>query len=84
MPPRDNPITLSAANFVWHANKKVYGSLIGGIKETQEMLDFSILHNIYPEIELVTGKDIDRVYHDLTHSNAKFRHVIDMKRSFSS
>ncbi|BDQ29563.1 hypothetical protein ASB7_14000 [Helicobacter ailurogastricus] len=56
--------------------------MIGGIKETQEMLDFSILHNIYPEIELVTGQDIDRVYHDLTHSNAQFRYVIDMKKSF--
>ncbi|CCF81527.1 Alcohol dehydrogenase [Helicobacter bizzozeronii CCUG 35545] len=45
------------------------------------MMDFSILHGIYPEIELVTGKDIDQVYYNLTHSNARFRYVIDMKKS---
>ncbi|CCM73575.1 Alcohol dehydrogenase [Helicobacter heilmannii ASB1.4] len=84
LPPRDNPPAISASSLVWHANKKIYGSLIGGIKETQEMLDFSVLHNIYPEIEIVMGKDIDRVYYDLTHSNAQFRHVIDMKKSFAS
>ncbi|CAM2786278.1 NAD(P)-dependent alcohol dehydrogenase [Helicobacter felis] len=84
LPPKDNPPTLSASTLVMRGNKKVYGSLIGGIKETQEMLDFSILHNIYPEIELVTGQDIDQVYYNLTHSNAQFRYVIDMKKSFGA
>ncbi|WP_163555524.1 NAD(P)-dependent alcohol dehydrogenase [Helicobacter suis] len=82
LPPFNVMPTISIAQLVFDPNKKVYGSLVGGIKETQEMLDFSILHNIYPEIKLVEGKDIDQVFYDLTHSNALFRHVIDMKKSF--
>ncbi|WP_104757919.1 NAD(P)-dependent alcohol dehydrogenase [Helicobacter salomonis] len=81
-PPRDVLPSVNVAQLIRHGNKKVYGSLIGGIKETQEMLDFSILHNIYPEIELVTARDIDQVYYNLTHSNASFRYVIDIKKSF--
>ncbi|MBK8152976.1 MAG: hypothetical protein IPK61_07920 [Saprospiraceae bacterium] len=34
-------------------NRKVFGSQIGGIKETQEMLDYSIKNNIYPEVEII-------------------------------
>ncbi|CCB79168.1 alcohol dehydrogenase [Helicobacter bizzozeronii CIII-1] len=82
LPPHDQIPSINASDLVVkQPNKKVYGSLIGGIKETQEMMDFSILHGIYPEIELVEGKDIDQVYYNLTHSHARFRYVIDMKKS---
>ncbi|WP_205435746.1 NAD(P)-dependent alcohol dehydrogenase [Helicobacter suis] len=83
LPPFSVIPSVNAFQLVMDPNKKVYGSAVGGIKETQEMLDFSIAHNIYPEIKLVEGKDIDQVFYDLTHSNALFRHVIDMKKSFA-
>ncbi len=82
LPPVEVAPVLSVFDFIHLGNRKVYGSLIGGIKETQEMMDFSIKHNIYPEIDLILGKDINTAYHNLTHGKAKFRYVIDMKKSF--
>ncbi|GAA7868739.1 NAD(P)-dependent alcohol dehydrogenase [Helicobacter pylori] len=82
LPPVEVAPALNVFEFIHLGNRKVYGSLIGGIKETQEMMDFSIKHNIYPEIDLILGKDIDTAYHNLTHGKAKFRYVIDMKKSF--
>ncbi|PAF43724.1 NAD(P)-dependent alcohol dehydrogenase [Helicobacter sp. 11S03491-1] len=78
LPPTDvNPL-ISASELVWTAGRKVYGSLIGGIQETQEMLDFSIKHGIYPEIEIIRADEIDKAYENLTTGKAKFRYVIDM------
>lgn len=56
----------------------MYGSLIGGIKETQEMLDISVQQGIYPEVEIISVKDIDKAYSNLTSGKARFRYVIDM------
>lgn len=62
------------------AQRKVYGSLIGGIKETQEMLDYSVAHNIYPEVEMIpaTASAIDQAYKNVLDGKVKFRYVIDM------
>lgn len=54
------------------------GSLIGGIKETQEMLDFCAKHNIAPEIEIVSANEIDEAYKKVEDSQARYRLVIDM------
>jgi uncharacterized zinc-type alcohol dehydrogenase-like protein len=66
---------------VHKAGKKIYGSLIGGIKETQEMLDFSLENEIYPETILITPNQIDEAYEKLTNGSGQFRYVIDMKAS---
>lgn len=60
--------------------RKVYGSLIGGIKETQEMIDYSISHNIYPEVEVIPAdaEKIDEAYRKVRDGKVKFRYVIDM------
>lgn len=79
LPPVGDNVGISLNNLVFNANKKVYGSLIGGIKETQEMLDFSLQHKIYPEIEIININQIDEAYEKLTNGSAKFRYVIDMK-----
>ncbi len=79
LPPHEVAPNISVITFVHKAGKKVYGSLIGGIAETQEMLDFSLKHKIYPETELITSKDIDKAYENLTSGKAKFRYVIDMR-----
>lgn len=58
--------------------KSVAGSLIGGIKETQEMLDFCGEHNILPEIEMIDMKDINESYERMLKSDVRYRFVIDM------
>lgn len=58
--------------------KKIAGSLIGGIKETQEMLDFCGKHNIVSDIEVIDMKDINKAYERVIGSDVKYRFVIDM------
>ena len=58
----------------------IAGSLIGGVRETQEVLDLCGAHGIYPNIKMVTIQDINRVMDDLASGNdSEFRHVIDMQ-----
>ncbi|RDU66690.1 NAD(P)-dependent alcohol dehydrogenase [Helicobacter didelphidarum] len=78
LPPSGESIETDMTRLVFQANKKVYGSLIGGIKETQEMLDFSLEHRIYPETEIIRADEINMAYENLTNGKAKFRYVIDM------
>ncbi len=58
--------------------KSVAGSLIGGIAETQEMLDFCGEHNIVSEIELIDMQDINTAYERMLKSDVRYRFVIDM------
>lgn len=58
--------------------KHIAGSLIGGIKETQEMLDFCAEHNITSDVEMVDIKDINHVYQRVIDADVKYRFVIDM------
>ncbi|MGZ5209822.1 MAG: NAD(P)-dependent alcohol dehydrogenase [Kaistella sp.] len=59
--------------------KSVAGSVIGGIKETQEMLDFCGEHNIIPEIEMIKMQDINTAYERMLKSDVRYRFVIDMQ-----
>ncbi len=59
--------------------KRVAGSLIGGIKETQEMLDFCGEHNIVSDIEMIDMQDINTAYERVTSNDVKYRFVIDME-----
>ena len=58
--------------------RSVAGSLIGGIKETQEMLDFCGEHNILPEIEMIKMQEINEAYERMLKSDVHYRFVIDM------
>src|SRR5690606_5068207 len=58
--------------------KRIAGSLIGGIKETQEMLDFCGKHNIVSDIEIIDIKDINKAYDRIVDADVKYRFVIDM------
>ncbi len=55
------------------------GSLIGGIPETQEMLDFCGEHNIVSDIEMIPIQKINEAYERMLKSDVKYRFVIDMK-----
>ncbi len=59
--------------------KAVAGSLIGGIAETQEMLDFCGEHNIIAEVEMIKMQDINEAYERMLKSDVHYRFVIDMK-----
>lgn len=59
--------------------KSVAGSVIGGIAETQEMLDFCGEHNIVSEIEMIKMQEINNAYERMLKSDVRYRFVIDMK-----
>lgn len=59
--------------------RRLAGSLIGGIKETQEMLDFCAEKNIGADVEVVAAKDINMAYERTIKGDVKYRFVIDCK-----
>jgi len=58
--------------------RSIIGSLIGGIKETQEMLDFCAEHNIVSDIEIINIQDINEAYERILKSDVRYRFVIDL------
>lgn len=59
--------------------RKIAGSLIGGIKETQEMLDFCAKHHILSDVEIIPIQKINEAYDRMLKSDVKYRFVIDIK-----
>ena len=57
--------------------RSIAGSLIGGIRETQEMLDFCAEHDIVSDIEMIRIEQIDEAYDRMQRSDVKYRFVID-------
>jgi uncharacterized zinc-type alcohol dehydrogenase-like protein len=58
--------------------RSIAGSMIGGIAETQEMLDFCGQHGITADIELIAIQDINTAYERMVKSDVKYRFVIDI------
>lgn len=58
--------------------RSVAASLIGGIQETQEMLDFCAEHNVLPDVEMIDMQNINEAYERMLKSDVKYRFVIDM------
>lgn len=56
------------------------GSVIGSIKETQEMLDFCAKHNIVPEIEVINPDQVNTAYERVLKSDVRYRFVINMQK----
>ncbi len=75
VPPDPAPI---AAFSLLGGRKSLAGSGIGGIKETQEMLDFCAANNIVSDIELINIKDIQTAYDRMVKGDVRYRFVIDM------
>lgn len=59
--------------------RQIAGSIIGGIKETQEMLDFCAEHNITSDIEIIPMHEINEAYDRMLKSDVKYRFVVDLK-----
>ena len=66
------------ANLIWW-NRAVGGSAIGGIPETQEMLDFCAEKGIYPECEMIGMDEVNEAYERLLRNDVRYRFVIDMQ-----
>jgi uncharacterized zinc-type alcohol dehydrogenase-like protein len=58
--------------------KSLAGSSIGGLPETQEMLDYCAEHNIVSDVEIINIKDINSAYERMLKGDVKYRFVIDM------
>ena len=58
--------------------KSLGGSMIGGIKETQQMLDYCAKHNIFSDVEVISIKDINAAFERLLKGDVRYRFVIDM------
>ena len=59
--------------------RSIAGSLIGGIRETQEMLDFCAEQGIVADIEMIAMQEIEQAYDRMLKSDVKYRFVIDSK-----
>jgi len=68
---------LSIFNLIFQ-RKSLAGSLIGGIAETQEMLDYCAEHNIVSDVEVIAMKDINEAYERMLKGDVRYRFVIDM------
>ena len=73
----DNPTPVSAFRLLF-GRRRLAGSLIGGIRETQEMLDFCGQHGITADIERISVQKINEAYDRLVKGDVKYRFVIDM------
>ncbi len=72
------PSEVSAFALIF-GRKKLTGSLIGGIKETQEMLDYCAKKKVYADIELIPATEINAAYERTIKGKVKYRFVIDAK-----
>lgn len=72
-----DPIRVPVFNLIMH-RKTIAGSLIGGIPETQEMLDYCAEHNIVSDVEVISIKDINEAYERMLKGDVRYRFVIDM------
>ena len=73
----EQPLAVSAFALIF-GRRSLSGSLIGGIKETQEMLDFCGEHNITSDVEVIPIQKVNEAYERLLKSDVKYRFSIDM------
>lgn len=60
-------------------NRTIGGSLIGGVKETQDVIDFCAAHRILPQVEMINIDTINEAFDKIKNEEVRFRYVIDMK-----
>ena len=71
------PLSVAAMPLIFR-RRSFSGSLIGGLPETQEMLDFCGEHNITSDIEMIRIDQVNDAYERMLKSDVKYRFVIDM------
>jgi uncharacterized zinc-type alcohol dehydrogenase-like protein len=73
-----DPLTLPAFSVIFK-RKAVAGSLIGGLKETQEMLDYCARTGVQADVEVIPMADVNRAYDRVVRGDVRYRFVIDMR-----
>ncbi len=73
----EKPLAVSVFNLIFK-RRRLAGSGIGGIQETQEMLDFCAEHGIVSDVEVIPIQKINEAYERMLKSDVKYRFVIDM------
>jgi uncharacterized zinc-type alcohol dehydrogenase-like protein len=73
----EKPAAVAAFNLLMK-RRRIAGSAIGGIRETQEMLDFCADKGITADIELIKIQQVNEAYQRLVKNDVKYRFVIDM------
>ena len=76
LPPTPHPPVI--ANRLTSRRRSLAGSAIGGVPETQEMLDFCAAHGVACDIEMIPIQQINEAYERMLRSDVKYRFVIDM------
>lgn len=71
------PLPVAVGSLLFR-RRALAGSIIGGIRETQEMLDFCADHSVTCDIEMIRMQQINEAYERLSKSDVKYRFVIDM------
>ena len=72
----ETPLSLNAFALLTNG-RSISGSLIGGIAETQEMLDFCSAHGLGPDVEIIAAERINDAYGRVLASDVRYRFVID-------
>ena len=74
----EKPLEVSAFSLITNG-RKLAGSMIGGIRETQEMLDYCAEHNVSSDVEVIPIQKINEAYERTLRGDVRYRFVIDMK-----
>jgi uncharacterized zinc-type alcohol dehydrogenase-like protein len=72
-----NPASVAIGGLLFK-RRRLAGSIIGGIRETQEMLDFCAAKNVIADVEVIAIQEINSAYDRLLKSDVKYRFTIDM------
>lgn len=75
IPPEDPSLSVTG---LISKRRSIAGSMIGGVKETQEMLDYCAEKNIVSDVEVIAMKDIEQAYERMIKGDVRYRFVIDM------
>ena len=73
----NTPAQIPPASLIFYG-RSLAGSLIGGLAETQEMLDYCAANNITADVEMINIRDINKAYERMEKSDVKYRFVIDL------
>lgn len=74
----EHPHPSPSVGTLMHRRRSIAGSMIGGIRETQEMLDYCAAHQIVSDIEMIPVQGINQAYQRMLKSDVRYRFVIDM------
>jgi uncharacterized zinc-type alcohol dehydrogenase-like protein len=74
--PIGGALTINNFNMIFN-RVNFNGSLIGGIPETQEVMDYCAKHKIYPQIQIIKAEEINNAWEKVVNKEARYRYVID-------